>query len=107
LKHWQLIWHNITVFINTALRIWNLIILLRLTLHCLTPKMTELRSFEMLGTVIQQHGVTLQKMNCEGSCCLYEDTRVAVWLQGVGKYARIWVLTDSCYLKFQLGTPYI
>jgi hypothetical protein len=21
LKHWQLIWHNITVFINTALRI--------------------------------------------------------------------------------------
>jgi len=51
LKHWHLIWHNITVFINTALRIWNLTIWLRVTLHSSTPKMTELGSFEMLGTV--------------------------------------------------------
>jgi hypothetical protein len=51
LKHWQLIWHNITVFINTALRIWSITTLLRVTMHCLTLKMTELRSFEMFGTV--------------------------------------------------------
>jgi hypothetical protein len=38
LKHWQLIWHNITVFISKTLWIWNLTMLLRVTLHCLTPK---------------------------------------------------------------------
>jgi hypothetical protein len=51
LKHWQLIWQNITVFINTALIIQNLTVELKVTLHPLTRKMAELRSFETLQTV--------------------------------------------------------
>jgi hypothetical protein len=81
LKHRQLIWHNIKVFINTALKIWNLTILLRVTLHCLTMKMTELRSFEMLRTVTPtaQCHTAEDDHTCQGGCCWYEDTRVAGW----------------------------